>query len=131
VFIIPWGNKPQQQSPGKQEALEQAAEERNQPHEQHHIFPRAFRAWFQRKRIDIDQYTMPLLVEKHRSIHRGVSGGPWNAAWDKFIQENDDATPEEIFRYAGQLIYEFELFGPVMPYGRRLAQPMSSGSEVP
>ncbi len=128
VFIIPWGPRTQQELlPSQKEALEKAQAERNKPHEQHHIFPRAFRRWFEQKRINIDGYTIPLLVEKHRSIHRGVNGGPWNAAWDKFIQENDDATPEEIFRYAGQLIYEFELFGPVTPYGRRLSQPMPSG----
>jgi hypothetical protein len=61
---------------------------------------------------------------------RGPNGGPWNAAWDKFIRENDDATQEEIFRYAGQLIYEFELFGPVGPYWRR-PSPKPPGYKVP
>lgn len=132
VFIIPWGSRPQQPLlPSEKEALEKAAAERNKPHEQHHIFPRAFRQWFERKRIDIDKYTLLLLVEKHRGIHRGMNGGPWNASWDKFIRENDDALPEEIFRYAGQLIYEFELLGPVMPYGRHLRQQIPSGTELP
>jgi uncharacterized lipoprotein (TIGR02269 family) len=132
VFIIPWGPKPQQQLlPSQTEALEKAAAERNKPHEQHHIFPRALRDWFTRKDIDIDEYVMPLLVEKHRSIHRGANGGPWNAEWEKWIRENGGATKEEIFRYAGQLIYEFELFGPVMPYGRRPAQPTSKEPETP
>ncbi len=132
VFIIPWSPKPRQELlPSQTEALEKAAAERNKPHEQHHIFPQAFRKWFERKRIAIDKFTLLLLVEKHRSIHRGLNGGPWNAAWAKFIQENDDASPEEIFRHAGQLIYEFELFGPVMPYGRQLRQALPSRPEVP
>ena len=89
------------------------------------------RKWFEGKRIEIDKYTLLLLVEKHRSIHRGTNGGPWNAAWNKFIQENDDAVPEEIFRYAGQLIYEFELLGPVMSYRRQQPQQISPGTGVP
>ena len=117
VFIIPWGHKPPL-LPSQQEMLARQAAERKKPHERHHIFPQAFRAWFTTQGINIDEYVMPLLVEKHRSIHRGENGGPWNAAWRKFIEPRQDkrAPKEEIYRYAGQLIYEFELFGPVMPY---------------
>ncbi|HYI01755.1 TIGR02269 family lipoprotein [Hyalangium sp.] len=118
VFIIPWRHKPPL-LPSQQQALEEAKAERRKPHEQHHIFSQAFRPWFTEKKINIDEYVIPLEVEKHRSIHRGANGGPWNAAWDRFIREKPGATMEEIFRYAGQLIYEFELFGPVVPYGRR------------
>ncbi len=125
VFVIPWGSRPL--LPSQQKELADTAEERSKPHEQHHIFPRAFRVWFTEKGINIDEYVMPLLVEKHRSIHRGVNGGPWNAAWDKFIRENRNASPEEIYRYAGQLIYEFELFGPVKPYWRHPIRPMPPG----
>jgi hypothetical protein len=70
---------------------------------------------------------MPLEVEKHRSIHRGANGGPWNAAWARFIHEHDGATTEEIFRFAGQLIYEFELFGPVLRYRKQMPQPIPPG----
>jgi uncharacterized lipoprotein (TIGR02269 family) len=118
VFIIPWRHKPPL-LPSQVQALKEAEAERKKPHEQHHIFSRAFRKWFEAKKINIDEYIIPLEVMKHRSIHRGANGGPWNAAWDKFIRENDDALKEEIFRHAGQLICEFELFGPVMPYSRR------------
>ncbi len=118
VFIIPWGPR-LPLLPSQQQMLAEAEAERRKPHEQHHIFSQAFKAWFSKKMINIHEYTMPLEVEKHRSIHRGPNGGPWNAAWDKFIRENDDATKEEIFRHAGQLIYEFELFGPVVPYWRQ------------
>ncbi len=119
VLIIPWDHKPEL-LPGQQKLLEEQAAERNKPHERHHIFPRALREWFAEKGIDIDEYVIPLEVEKHRSIHRGANGGPWNAAWRQFRDAHQDgATKEEIFRYAGQLIYQFELFGPVMPYWKQ------------
>ncbi len=115
VLTIPWGYKPPL-LPSQQEMLSKQAAERRKPHERHHIFPQAFREWFVARDIDIDAYLIPLEVEKHRSIHRGAKGGPWNAAWEKFISAHPARTPkEEIYRYAGQLIYEFELFGPVVP----------------
>jgi uncharacterized lipoprotein (TIGR02269 family) len=120
VFIIPWNHRPEL-LPSQRQMLEEQAAERNQPHERHHIFPQAFREWFTDKGIDIEEYVIPLLVEKHRSIHRGEKGGPWNAAWRKFIEARRDrhVPKEEIYRYAGQLIYEFELFGPVVPYWKK------------
>jgi uncharacterized lipoprotein (TIGR02269 family) len=127
VFIIPWDQKPKL-LPSQKKLLEEQAAERNKPHERHHIFPRAFRAWFTAQDIDIDEYVMPLLVEKHRSIHRGADGGPWNAAWDRFIKAHPGRVKkEEIYRYAGQLIYEFELFGPVVPYWKQPPQPWPPG----
>lgn len=120
VFIIPWKHRPEL-LPSQKQMLEEQAAERNQPHERHHIFPQAFRSWFTVQGIDIDEYVIPLLVEKHRSIHRGEKGGPWNAAWRKFIETHRDKNvpKEEIYRYAGQLIYEFELFGLMVPYWKQ------------
>lgn len=119
VFIIPWSHKPPL-LPSQEEMLARHAAERRKPHERHHIFPQAFRAWFTAQGIDIDEYLIPLEVEKHRSIHRGANGGPWNAAWDKFIKAHPDETPkEEIHRYAGQLSYEFEFLGLVAPLWRQ------------
>jgi hypothetical protein len=74
VFIIPWNSRPPL-LPSQQKLLEAQAAERNKPHERHHIFPRAFREWFTKQGIDIDEYVIPLEVEKHRSIHRGANGG--------------------------------------------------------
>ncbi len=130
VFLIPWDHK-LPLLPSQLNDLEEAARERLKPHEHHHVFSRAFRLWFARKKINIDQYTIPLELMKHRSIHRGANGGPWNEAWRRWILANDGATQEEIFRYAGQLIYEFELFGPVVPYRRRLPQPLPEGYKDP
>jgi hypothetical protein len=68
VLIIPWNHKPPL-LPSQKQMLEEAEKERRKPHEKHHIFPQEFRPWFTRKRINIDEYTMPLELLKHRSIH--------------------------------------------------------------
>jgi uncharacterized lipoprotein (TIGR02269 family) len=121
VFIIPWRHKPPL-LPSQQAMLAELAKERRKPHERHHIFPQAFRGWFSRQGINIDEFVIPLEVEKHRSIHRGANGGPWNAAWRRFIEDHQalgNVSKAEIYRYAGQLIYEFQLFGPVVPYWKQ------------
>jgi len=126
VFIIPWGpkSKPEPELLPSQKQLQADAETfRKKPHEGHHIYPRAFREWFARQGIDIDAYILPLEVSEHRRIHHGPDGGPWNAAWDKFIKAHPRAPPEEIHRHAGQLIYEFGLFGPILPYKLWRLQP--------
>ncbi|MDY7225704.1 TIGR02269 family lipoprotein [Hyalangium rubrum] len=117
VFIIHWGPQPKSELlPSQKQLLAEAEAYRKKPHEGHHIYPQAFRQWFTEKGIDIDAYILPLEVPEHRRIHRGANGGPWNAAWDKFINENPGAPKEEIHRHAGQLIYEFGLFGVILPY---------------
>lgn len=119
VLIIPWDHKPPL-LPSQLAMLEEAAKERSKPHERHHIFPRAFREWFSKQGINIDEFVILLEVGKHRSIHLGKNGGPWNEAWRRFILQHLAGAPkEEIYRYAGQLIYEFELFGPVLPYWKQ------------
>src|SRR4029078_8931218 len=62
VFIIPWRHKPPL-LPSQQQMLDEAAQERQKPHEQHHIFPRMFKLWFNRKGINIDEYVILLEVE--------------------------------------------------------------------
>jgi uncharacterized lipoprotein (TIGR02269 family) len=125
VFIIPWGPK-SPLLPSQQKQLEKWEAERNKPHEKHHIFSQApdLKGWFELKGINIHEYTIPLEVGFHRSIHRPPPpGGAWNEAWRKYRDAHRNATKEEIMRYAGQLIYEFGLFGPVVPYWRRWTQP--------
>lgn len=130
VFIIPWGPKPPL-LPSQQKLLEEQEAERRKPHEKHHIFPQEERLkkWFESKGINIHEYTMPLLVEVHRRIHQPPPGGAWNAAWWKYRTEHPDAPKEEIMRYAGQLIYEFGLAGPVVPYYRRWTLPPPIGGD--
>jgi uncharacterized lipoprotein (TIGR02269 family) len=90
----------------------------------HHIFPRArdLAEWFARQGVDIHQFTMVIPEHVHWRIHSGgPSGGSWNQAWRQFRDANQRATPEQIYRHAGELIYRFELVGPIVPYysGRR------------
>ncbi|MCP3136806.1 SitA6 family polymorphic toxin lipoprotein [Pyxidicoccus xibeiensis] len=91
--------------------------------EKHHIFPQAqeFREWFIERGVKIHDYTMPLPYNLHREIHRvGGRGGQWNQDWRDFKRANPFATPEEIYQYAGELIYRFQLIGgPIQPYHSR------------
>ncbi|TSC23091.1 TIGR02269 family lipoprotein [Corallococcus sp. Z5C101001] len=88
--------------------------------EKHHIFPQAqdLARWFKARGIDIHQYTIPIPVHVHRRIHGGgPKGGLWNEAWREFSKANRSATPPEIFKHAGELIYRFQLLGgPIQQY---------------
>lgn len=91
----------------------------------HHIFPQAsdLARWFTRQGVpDIHQFTMVIPEHIHREIHSGgPRGGVWNQAWRQFRDVNSTASPAEIYRHAGELIFRFELTGPLVPYrsGRR------------
>lgn len=129
VFIIPWGPK-LPLLPSQTKMLEEWEAERRKPHEKHHLFPQeqGLKEWFASKGINIHEFTMPLLVEVHRRIHHPPPpGGAWNEAWRKYQKDHLLAPKEEIFKYAGRLIYEFELVGPVVPYYRRWTQPPPIG----
>jgi len=126
VFIIPWNQALQQQEEQqRQQEKEQQLpwvralreDMRKRPYEKHHIFPQAFKPWFDRQKINVHEYTILIPVEDHRRIHRGKRGGPWNAAWDEYITAHQEqAEPGDIFRYAGELLFRFELTGPIMQY---------------
>jgi uncharacterized lipoprotein (TIGR02269 family) len=121
VFITPWNaSSPALLPPGKVKFLAGHEQPRGKPYEKHHIYPQALKAWFTDKGIDIHQWTLALEVEEHRRIHRGPNGGPWNAAWRRFRDDNLVATKLEIELHAGKLIYEFNLYGVVVPYSRQL-----------
>jgi len=89
----------------------------------HHIFPQAsdLARWFTRQGVsDIHLFTMIIPEHIHRGIHSGgPRGGRWNEAWRQFKFENPDARPPEIYRHAGELIFRFELTGPLVPYRSR------------
>ncbi|TQF10656.1 TIGR02269 family lipoprotein [Myxococcus llanfairpwllgwyngyllgogerychwyrndrobwllllantysiliogogogochensis] len=88
--------------------------------EKHHIFPQEQRLqdWFVRQGVKIHDYTMPIPRDLHQRIHNvGGHGGQWNEAWRVFIRSKPGASPEEIFKHAGELIYRFQLIGgPIRPY---------------
>ncbi len=88
----------------------------------HHILPQAqdLRDWFQRQGVpDIHLFTLLIPEHVHIRIHSGgPRGGMWNQAWRQFKAANESASPAEIYRYAGELIFRFELTGPIVPYTR-------------
>jgi uncharacterized protein RhaS with RHS repeats len=73
------------------------------PIEVHHLLPRQFKAFFSEAGLDIEEYTMKLSRDAHRTNPSGLhtkSGGDWNGVWKKWISENPNATQEQIL---GQL----------------------------
>lgn len=83
--------------------------------ELHHIFPQQFVDWFENQGIDIEKYLLPLTKAAHRlrsgnGIHtRG--GGDWNGTWKRWIEENPDATAEEILQQGTQMLRNFGIGG--------------------
>ncbi len=88
----------------------------------HHIFPQAqdLRTWFEQQGVEnIHNFTLVIPEHLHRHIHGGgARGGRWNEAWREYKENNPLASPAEIYRHAGELIFRFELSGPLLPYYR-------------
>jgi len=123
VFAIPWGSHLQRPLlPSQQKLLMDMEERARRPHEKHHIFPQEERLklWFEGQQINIHQYTILIDKELHHRIHKGPGGGPWNAAWRKFRAEKPRATAEEMWNHAWKLCVEFGVYGPMLPYYRRV-----------
>ena len=118
VFEIPWHNW---------KLRDQLARQKHplgcmlppEPLEKHHIFPQQKRLarWFKRQGIDIHAFTILLPTSVHQRLHSGApAGGQWNEAWRQFQDNNDGATPEEIWRFAFELMFLFRVNGPFVPY---------------
>ncbi|WP_075207717.1 TIGR02269 family lipoprotein [Archangium violaceum] len=64
-------------------------------------------------------FTILIPEHVHIRIHSGgPRGGLWNMAWQQFKDANPSAPAEAIYRHAGELMFRFELTGPVVPYAR-------------
>jgi len=91
--------------------------------EKHHIFPQArdLAEWFEQQGLKIHDHTMPIPLHVHRRIHDGTGrGGAWNEAWREFKMRNENASPTELYKFAGELIHRFELLGgPIQTYYSR------------
>jgi hypothetical protein len=91
----------------------------------HHIFPKAsnLRPLFENLGFDIDKYAIPLDPYIHGLLHEGSDpGGEYNARWVEFFEDNEFATPQQIYNFAVELLNELELAGPdypIVPYLRR------------
>nr|WP_286202724.1 TIGR02269 family lipoprotein [Comamonas sp. JC664] len=88
--------------------------------EKHHIFPQAelLARWFERQGVKIHNYTLPIPRDLHRRTHGGAGrGGAWNQAWRDYMLAHPRATPADIYKHAGELIYRFQLLGgPIQSY---------------
>jgi hypothetical protein len=87
----------------------------------HHLLPRAFRAEFKARGINIDDFAVELGETFHlRSIHgRGdlVTPGQYNQRWRKFFEDNPNASAKDIYQFAGGLIDEYGLNSfPIVPF---------------
>ncbi len=92
----------------------------------HHLFPQQplLANWFRRNGVDIHKFTILIPEHIHRQIHSGTGrGGMWNQAWRDYRESvrNRPVTPEELHRKAVELIFRFELTGPVVPHNTRMA----------
>jgi uncharacterized lipoprotein (TIGR02269 family) len=90
-----------------------------EPLEKHHIFPQQeeLARWFKLKGIDIHAFTIVLRQSVHTMLHSGgPKGGQWNEAWRQFKEQNDGASPKDIWRFAFELMWRFKINGPFVPY---------------
>ena len=100
----------------------------------HHLFPQQpdLAEWFLQSGVDIHKFTMLIPEHIHRQIHSGTGrGGMWNQAWQEYRRSlrGNIATPEELHRKAVELIFRFELTGPVVPYNTHVA-PYQLGPQI-
>ncbi|MFY0573959.1 TIGR02269 family lipoprotein [Cystobacter fuscus] len=118
IFEIPWHNwKLRDQLARQKHPLRCMLPP--EPLEKHHIFPQQQKLarWFKLKQIDIHVFTILLPRSFHQRLHSGgPAGGQWNDARRQFQQSNEDATSDEFWRFAFELMYLFRVNGSFMPY---------------
>ncbi|NTX67634.1 TIGR02269 family lipoprotein [Myxococcus sp. CA051A] len=126
VFIIPWYRE--DDLPSVKAARKAIADWSRREKERHHIFPRAFEAYFRRNDIDIHQYTLLVDVAEHRRVHAGKDGGPWNQDWRVWIESQRRQPPRAAyFRHGGVMVERYGLIGVPMTYWQKLAVTAASG----
>ncbi|MCY1039839.1 DUF2380 domain-containing protein [Corallococcus sp. bb12-1] len=101
---------------------EKAREEwAKRPKERHHIFPQAFKAHFDGKKINIHKYVLAVDAEVHARIHGGERGGPWNQDWNDFIEARGSRADIPLhFEHASWMIQKYGLFGLSMTYWQQV-----------
>jgi uncharacterized lipoprotein (TIGR02269 family) len=113
IFIIPWNQTSEEYAA----RLKAEADAPRRVWAKHHVFPQEFKEWFEVKHINIHSWTIVLEKSIHEKIHAGKQGGPWNAAWRKYINDNlVSANEQSIHLFAVQMLFRFDLGGPIVPY---------------
>lgn len=73
------------------------------PYDKHHIYPKKFRTFFEKKGLNINFPTVPVEYRKHQR-----EANAWNSAWEKWIGKyGDDATHIHIAKFGLQLMQDF------------------------
>ena len=121
IFIIPWNETSEEYA---ERLREEMADSPKRTWVKHHVFPRAFKDWFSQRGVNIHEWVLVLDKQVHQTIHRGEAGGPWNAEWSLYIQRNPTAPRQAIHLFAVQMIFRFNLSGPVVPYHSRKPIPL-------
>ncbi|SET76596.1 Predicted lipoprotein of unknown function [Myxococcus fulvus] len=79
-------------------------------------------------------------MKRHKQIHGGANGAPWNADWRQYIErierdalEEDGLTGAEVrrrlFEFAGGMIQKYRLVGMPMSYWQQLTENMRLAKE--
>jgi len=121
IFIIPWNETSEEYAARFKREMEELPK---RTWVKHHVFPQAFKKWFTARGVNIHEWTLVLDKQVHEKIHRGESGGPWNAEWERYIQINRFAPRQAIHLFAVQMIFRFQLSGPVVPYYGKKSIPL-------
>ncbi|QSQ20500.1 TIGR02269 family lipoprotein [Pyxidicoccus parkwayensis] len=121
IFIIPWHESETEYKARLKDELEKNP---NRTWVKHHVFPQAFKTWFNERGVNIHDWTLVIDKQVHQNIHRGERGGPWNWEWERFINKNGRARPQAIHLFAMQMIFRFDLSGPVVPYNSKKVIPL-------
>jgi Predicted lipoprotein of unknown function (DUF2380) len=74
--------------------------------EPHHNLPRQFSPEFNRAGIDINDYVLYMPRNEHRLLPNGLHTGSnhWNAQWRRFFKDYPNATPDQIFEHANNML---------------------------
>ncbi len=121
IFIIPWNETSEEYTARLRRELEDPPK---RTWVKHHVFPQAFKTWFTFRGVNIHEWTLVMDKQLHQSIHRGEAGGPWNAEWAHYIRYNQLANRQAIHLFATQMIFRFNLSGPVVPYHSKKSIPL-------
>lgn len=74
----------------------------------HHVFPQKYERFFEKRGIHIHLSTVRLPADKHlKWLHGGRDR--WLADWKKWIDENSDASINDVYNFAGKMIHKYDI----------------------
>lgn len=74
----------------------------------HHVFPQKYESFFKKRGILIHLSTVRLPANKHlKWVHGGKDR--WSTDWKKWIDENPNASNNELYRFAGEMLHKYDI----------------------